>query len=1029
MKFKIPQNSCCRYVALFASLATPALAGAEIINGKIVDSGGEPMIAATIMIQGTNIGTTSDLDGLFTIDAQPGQKLLIRSVGYKDLLIPVGKEKNLNLTMKEDATVLEEAVVVGYAVQKKVNLTGSVSALSSKDIEGIPVANTSTLLQGRLPGLVLTSNGGQAGNDSPEIRIRGVGTFGNNNPMLLIDGVECPLSQLQELPSADIENVSILKDAASAAIYGVRAANGVILITTKSGKGEGSVKVSYQGSYTLQKANILPSYVDSYNWALMRNESMAFANRPATYNEEALQKFRDGSDPDHYANTDWLGSVLRTAPMWQHHLGVSGANGDTNYMASLTYSNQDGIMKQTGVERIGFRLSLNTKYKRFSFGANAFGTKSEITSPSANVNGEGGVMRWVSWFTRPTVPLMYSNGHYGYVDGAYTGQTGLTAESVKNPLESMTFGHRENNKWFFTGKTYAALDIIDGLKYQINLAYNFNLDASKAYNPTGGARYNAEGIELKPGAVVNSLSDYWYRNATWTIENLLTYNKDFGPNSINILAGQSAIGSKYNTTTAGIQGFPTDNIYELSGGTVNPSASGSSEEYRLQSFFGRVNYTYDSRYLFEFNIRHDGSSRMPKSNRYATFPSVSVGWVFTNEDFFGKLNLGSIFNMGKIRASWGKLGNQEIGNYPYATTLGANGNYIFDETSGAAISPGMIQTSVPNDKIKWETTESWNLGLDLGFFNNRLTSTFDWFDKNTSDILMRLAMPGIFLGTLSAPVQNVGSVRNVGFEWSVNYNGNINDFNYVAGFSISHVKNSIKEMGGLEETISGATINRLGNPIGSYYALKAIGLYRTEQDVQNRKGKDGKVITQYGQIPAPGDIMYEDTDGSGDVSDTDRKIIGNPFPEMSYGLNLGANWKNFDLSVFFQGVSGLERYCWETTSDIRGNLTSRFLDRWTPENPNGSMPRLGNTANDKYSSFWLEDASYMRLKNLEFGYTFRQPVLAKAGISSVRLYFAGGNLWTITHLKNWDPEKSSGDVRQDVHPGTRTYSFGINVQF
>lgn len=1029
MKLNLLRNSSCRIVALLALASIPTLTHAEIFKGIITDPSGEPMIAASVMVQGTKTGTTTDLDGLFSIEAQPGQKLIIRSIGYKELAVTVGKETNLKLTMKEDATTLDEAVVVGYAVQKKVNLTGSVSAISSKDIEGIPVANTATLLQGRLPGLVLTSNGSQAGNDSPEIRIRGVGTFGNNNPMLLIDGVEAPLSQLQEIPSADIENVSILKDAASAAIYGVRAANGVILITTKNGKGEGRVKVTYQGSYTIQKANILPDYVDSYNWALIRNEAMSFASRPATYDANALAKLRDGSDPDHYANTDWLGSVLRTAPMWQHHMGVSGGNGDTNYMASLSYADQDGIMQQTGVKRTGFRLSLNTKYKRFSFGANAFGSKSDITAPSANVNGEGGVMRWVSWFTRPTVPAIYSNGHYGYVDGSYTAETGLNPESVKNPLESMTFGYRDNTKWFFTGKTFAALDLFDGLKYQINMAYNFNLNASKAYSPTGGARYNAEGEELKPGATVNSLSDYWYRNATWTLENLLTYNKDFGPNSINVLAGHSAIGSRYNTTTAGIQGFPTDNIYELNGGTVNPSATGSSEEYRLQSFFGRINYTFDSRYLLEFNIRRDGSSRMPKGNRYATFPSISAGWVFTNENFFGKLNLGSLMNMGKIRASWGRLGNQEIGNYPYATTLAANGNYIFDETSGGAISPGMVQTSIPNDKIKWETTESWNLGLDLGFFNNRLTSTFDYFDKNTSDILMRLAMPGIFLGTLPAPVQNVGSVRNVGFEWSINYNGNINDFNYVAGLSISRVKNSIKEMGGLEETISGATINRIGNPIGAYYALKANGIYRSQEEVMNRKDKDGNVVKQYGQIPAPGDIIYEDTDGSGDVNDTDRQIIGNPFPEMSYGLNLGASWKNFDFSMFWQGVSGLERYCWETTSDIRGNLTTRFLDRWTPQNPNASMPRIGNTANDKYSSFWLEDASYLRLKNLELGYTFRQPVLNKAGISSVRAYFAGANLWTVTHLKNWDPEKSSGDARQDVHPGTKTFSFGINVQF
>ena len=983
------------------------------VTGKVYDVSGEPIIGASVVIQGTTQGTITDMDGAFQLKAQPSQTLVVSFLGYKDVILPIGNKNNFKVTLEEDSKKLDEVVVVGYATQKKVNLTGSVASVSSKDIQDIPVANTATLLQGRLPGLVLTQNGAQAGNDNPEIRIRGIGTFGNNNPMVLIDGVEGSLSQISEIPSADIDNISVLKDAASAAIYGVRAANGVILITTKRGQASSRVKVSYSGSYTLQTPGIVPDYVDSYNWALMKNEV-----NPDTFSPEALQKLKDGSDPDHYANTNWLDAVLRNASMHQHHLSVSGGSENTHFMASVAYSNQDGIMVKTGVERFSFRSNLDTRYKRFTFGLNLSGNKNNVTAPAVAPSGEGGIMRFVSWFTRPTVPVMYSNGHYGYVDGS-----SMSAEMVKNPVELMSLGHRSNEYWRFNGKAFAGIELWEGLKFQTSLAYAFDLNATKSYTPKSPARYDADGNIVKAAGETNKEEDYWYRNATWTNENLLTYNKQFDKHNINVLLGHSVIGSRFYKTTASIQGFPTENIYELKGGTINPGATGESEEYKLQSFFGRVNYSYDDRYLFEFNIRHDGSSRMPKANRYATFPSLSAGWVFSNEGFMKDYRN---FSLGKLRLSWGKLGNQEIGNYAYAATLGASGNYFFDQ--GADKQAGMVQTSVPNENIKWETTRSVNIALDLGFFNNRIQTTFEWFDKKTSDILMQLAMPGIFLGSLSAPYQNVGAVRNRGWEWTVNYSDSRGDWAWNAGFNLSRVKNEILEMGELEEKIDGNIINRIGNPIGAYFGYKAIGIYRTEADLQRTNSK-GEVIKQNGVAPKLGDIMYADLDDNGNITPEDRDIIGNPFPKYSYSFNLGASWKNFDLSTFWQGVGGIYRYSWETSTDIRGNLTSRWVNRYSADNINAPMPALGNTMNDSYSSFWLEKSDYLRLKNLEFGYTFRQAELAKVGISSIRVYFAGSNLLTFTPLKNWDPEKSSGDTRNDVHPNMRTYSFGLNIQF
>lgn len=907
--------------------------------------------------------------------------------------------------------MLEETVVVGYGVQKKANLTGSVSALTSKDIEGVPVANTATLLQGRMTGVNITSSGAQAGEDSPEIRVRGVGTFGNSNPMVLIDGVEGTLSQLSDISPADIENISVLKDAASAAIYGVRAANGVILITTKKGQA-GSVKVNYGGSYSIQSATVLPNYLNSYDWAIMRNEV-----NPGSYSEDALNKLRTGSDPDHYANTDWMDAIMQTGHMQQHSLSVSGGSENTQFMTSINFSDQKGIMKETGVRKLGFRSNVNSKYKRFSFGLNVSGNYNDVTAPGKSVGGDDSVMRQISWFARPTVPIRYQNGHYGYVDGSIT-----DAEMFKNPVESLYLGHNENNAWRFNGKATIGIDIYDGLKFQTSYAYTYYNKATKSYMPNGeDARYDSAGKLLKIATANNQLTDYNLRETTWTNENLLTYNKRFGLHTVSALLGHSIIGYDTENITASKQGFATNDIYELDGGTKNPNTSGNAGAYRLQSFFGRIQYDYDNKYLFEFNVRRDGSSRMPKSHRYATFPSVSLGWVFTSEKFMEKQ---SKWLYGKLRFSWGKLGNQEIGNYPYTITYSAKGNYYFDESGTPQA--GLVQQSVSNEDIKWETTRNVNVGLDLGFFNNKVMTSFEWFDRKTSDILMQLSMPGMFLGNLSAPYQNVGEVQNRGWEWNVNYNDRSGDWSWYAGFNITHVNNKILYMGGLEERINGSEINRVGEPIGSYYALKAVGIYRTEADL-NRTNSKGEKITQNGQQPKLGDIMYQDTNDDGDISPADRVIIGNPFPKYSFGINLGGSWKNFDLSTLWQGVTGIYRYNWESTSDWKGNRTDRFLDRWSDTNPNGSMPALGRNVNDSYSSFWLTKSDYLRLKNLEVGYTFNQ--LAKWGVSKIRIYFAATNLLTLTSLDNFDPEKSSGDARNDIHPNMKSVSFGVNINF
>ena len=978
------------------------------ITGTVKDKQGEVIIGANVMQKGTTNGVITGMDGDFTLQVSSNATIVVSFIGYKSQEIAVNGRSSIQVILSDDSELLDEVVVVGYGVQKKANLTGSVASVSSKDLENIPVANATNLLQGRLPGVTLTSNGGQAGGDTPQIRVRGIGTLSDNNdPMVLIDGVESSIADFAQIAASDIDNVSVLKDAASASIYGVRAANGVILVTTKRGA-EMKPTINYSGSYTIQQASILPDYVDGYNWALMYNE----ANNREHYTADMLQKIKDGSDPDHFANTDWVDAIFRTAPMSQHNLSVSGGSKNVHYMISTGYLNQEGILEGTAYERFNFRSNVDAKVGIFKFGLNLSGSKSNKKEPKSSISND--IMFALTWFTRPTVPLYYSNGEYGCVDGSPTSHT-----VFKNPMELIKTGRKKNNHYRFDGNVFAEVDILKGLKFRSSLAYKFYMNDISTYSPRS-TRYDSEGNVLS-NDTSNSLSEYHWISQDYTNENILTYNTKIGVHEIGVLLGHSIQEHHQKSINGYKEGFATDNLYELDAATKNDNVSGSASEYALQSFFGRVNYNYDGRYLVEFNVRHDGSSRMPKSHRYATFPSISGAWILTNEKFMQDVEPLSYL---KLRASWGKLGNQEIGNYAYVPTMAAYYNYYFGDEKVI----GLAENMVANDKIKWETTVITDLGFDAAFWKGRINVSFDYFNKMTSDILLRLSMPSTYLGTLGAPYQNSAKVRNRGWEMSANYNDHKGDWYWNAGFSISKVKNEIVDNKGID-AIGNNTINREGYAIGSYYGLKALGIYQTEADLKYANS-EGKLVTVNGKAPSLGDVMYEDLNDDGNINSDDRQIIGNPFPELTYSFNFGVSWKNFDLNTFWQGVSGIYRYNWEqATISNGGNLTTRWLDRWSPENPDGSMPRMGNSYNETYSSFWLDKADYLRLKNIELGYTFPKGMLSKAGVQNLRIYIQGTNLLTFTPLENFDPEKSSGDARGHVHPNTKSFSFGVNVKF
>ena len=956
---------------------------AVTVKGSVKDAAGEAIIGASVVVEGTTNGLITDVDGHFSIQASVGQNLVISYIGYETQVMKIARaNQQINVVLKESSELIDEVVVVAYGTQKKANLTGAVSSVKVNDIKDIPVSNTSSLLQGRMSGVTVSSFSAQPGAEGDvEIRIRGINTFGDSNPMVLIDGVE---GSLNSVSPNDIENISVLKDAASASIYGVRAANGVVLVTTKRGHTDKKT-LSYSGSYGVQKATVLPTYINSWDWATLYNEqNEAMGDVTTNFTPEMIQQMKDGSNPDLFANTRWSDKIFRSAPIQTHHLSMSGGNATSHYMGSVGYMGQDGIMEGTSTDRFNFRLNADSKFiDIITLGLNVSGNHEEVEEPTI---GTYYVFEQMKWHSRPSVPYKYSNGDWGFVDG------NDKMQAIKNPAYATTITSKKKYSRF-DGKAFLEIEPIKNLSIKTSFAYQYNqwnsIAAEPAYipldsygNPVGGSGKNY-------------LTDAYYSETQWINENLITYHFDVSGHAFNFLLGQSNQYNNFRSTTATGEDLPSDNISVLNG-ALSTSAKGDAAEAALRSFFGRVNYNYKDRYLLEFNLRRDESSRIPKKNRVGYFPSVSVGWNIAQEAFMEKY---SFISQLKLRASWGELGNQEIGYYPFAQYIGLGNNYVWgdNKTQGVAIS------SLANPDIKWETTATTDVGIDAAFLNNKITLTADYFYKKTSDILLQLPIPGI-VGISTEPYVNAASVKNEGWEFALGYNDQWGDWTFGANVNFSKVNNS-------------------------YYGYVADGLYRTQEDVDeaNEKNSVG------GGALKLGDIRYKDISGpegkpDGVVDTNDRTVIGNPFPDFTYGFGLNAAYKGFDFSAFFQGVAGVDRVVMDYPT-ISGNVTTVFLDRYSESaNPNGNFPRLGNgDYNSQPSSFWLKDASYLRLKNIELGYSFKQEWIRKAKLERLRIYVSAQNILTITGIDDYDPEKYGTDTRGHAYPNAKTFSVGLNI--
>lgn len=969
------------------------------IKGKVTEqNGGGPVPGASVQIKGAQSGTSTDVNGNYSVAAKIGDVLVFRSVGYEEQEIPVVKQTMINVSFSNSTQGLDEVVVVGFGTQKKVNLTGAVSSISSKDLTARPVGQASAALQGLAPGVTVTQSTGQPGADVGTIRIRGIGTLLDASPLVLIDGIE---GSLNALDPVIIDNISVLKDAASASIYGSRAANGVILVTTKRAKNN-QLSVSYNAYAGFQDPTNLPKMVDAIDHMVLTNLAYTNTGKAQLYSDALIQAYRDNpGNTDLYPNTDWQKEVLTGSGFMQNHsVTINGGGDKIRFLTSAGYFDQKGIIETSEYKRFTLRNNADVRFSdKLSLKVDLQLLAAQTLEPGA---GTAAVFHWMNRIPANQA-FRYSNGNWG--EGwngtnpvAFTTEAGGFQKNSSPSAQLNASLNYQPYKWLRAEITAAP-------RYAQSEDNNFNR-AIVTYNATGGVAYTAPALST----LSRSLSHSFYNNYRATV----TADQTFGGHTLKVLIGASREDYSNSAFSASRDTFVLPDYPVLStGSAANQQNAGSAAEWALQSAFGRINYDYKQKYLLEINGRYDGSSRFAEGHKYGIFPSFSAGWRISQEDFMASLK--PVINDLKIRASWGELGNQNVGNYPFTSSI-VSGSY----TIGKQIVNVAALNTMANGEISWETTAVTNVGLDFTILKN-LSFTGDYYSRRSRDILYTLDIP-LTVG-LAAPVQNVGVVTNKGYELALAYRNNIKDFKYDVSVNFSDVINKVVDLRGVNRT--GLTVSREGSAINSIYGLEAEGLFQSDAEAKAH-------ATQFGVTKA-GDIKYKDQNGDGIINDADNVIIGSTIPRYTYSANFNASYKGFSISAFFQGVGKADGFLYQQgimPFFNGGTIQEPNKDNWRPDNTGAAFPRLafGEVNNEKVSSFWLKDASYLRLKNLQIGYTLPARFSSKLSVSSVRFYVNGQNLFTKDNFwSGYDPEAPVG--RGDAYPQVKTYTVGLDVNF
>lgn len=1022
MKYKLSFNNLPYWrflMMVIVSFYTSISIAQTLVKGNIKDVSGEPLIGVSIKEKGTSNGTVSDLDGNFAITTSKSNFLQVSYIGYISQEIKAENGKTLQIVLQENSEILEDVVVVGYGTQKKVNLTGSVSAVTAKELANKPVTSTAQALAGLAPGLSVLQNSGRPGAGA-SVKIRGTGTFSSAGtaPLVLIDGLS---GNLDDVDPNDIQNISFLKDAASASIYGNRAANGVILIETKKGA-SGKTTITYNNSFGWQSPTELPDFLPSWEYVTYYNMAMKNMGKQEAYTAEQIQKYRDGSDPDNYPNVNHLKWLLESGSGFQHqhNLSIQGGNNNLSYNLSVGYRNQEGMTANTNNERLTALFSMKSELSKclhLNLNINAYNNK--YNAPNGEPQSIDGM---IGYAVREGAIYAgrKSDGSFGYQDN-YSPEAWLNSESfVKNISRNVS------------ASTQLTWDTpIKGLSIIGKAGVTYWTKYDKAYR--------AETYFDANKTIGPSTLSIWTANTYTTFEALATYEKQIKKHYFKLLAGTSVEQSSNKGLEGSRNTFPNNYLYELGSGDGSTASNNSSlEEYALQSFFGRVNYSFNDRYLLEANLRYDGSSRFAKGHRWGLFPSVSAGWRITEEDFWKQSSLAETVDNLKLRVSYGVLGNQNIGLYPYQQTYSLGYNYPIGNP--AALQSGAYMASYNNQDITWEKTAITDVGIDFSLWKGRFSGSVDYFYKYTSDILAPVEVTSI-MGR-SVGLSNVGAVSNKGIEVNLTYNGKIGkDFIFSVSPNFTWIKNAVEKLAnGAKEEINNGRI--VGQPIGIIYGYKTDGLFVDQAEIDKAPeqlvGKSGI---------KPGYVKYQDISGPNGVPDGqvdaqyDRTVLGSTTPKFYYGLNLTAAYKGFDFSALFQGLGGHKRLIgsYMAYAFYNGGQIQRWQAEkcWTEENPNkwAEYPRLEtlnmNNTNLQTSDYWVRDASYLRLKNVQIGYTLPKELVSKVGLQNIHIYVSGQNLLNINKFyKGWDPENEigTGDA-PSYYPINKIYSFGLNIKF
>lgn len=967
------------------------------INGKVVDPSGEPIIGANVVVKGTTNGTITDIDGNFTLNVPAECTLQVSYIGYNTQEIKVtSSTTNINIKLVEDTETLEEVVVVGYGTQKKGSVATSITTVKSEQLQNRPVQTVGEALQGTVPGLNVTSSA--APGSSPSLQLRGYSSLnGGGSPLVLVDGVPADFNFLNP---EDIESVSVLKDAASAAIYGSRAANGVLLITTKRGK-QGEPTFRYNGSFGVNTPSSMPKSLSSAQYARIKNEAEANMGRTPIYSDEDIQKYEDGSDPNRYPNTDWLDIALNNSFTTRHAVEASGGTEIVKYLLSGSIDHQTGVFPQTQQDVFNIRSSTDIKLnKKLKLGADI---RYQLRDLDELLNMEDMYKQLLG--SDPTMVAYYTDGSYGYNSGFFP-----------NPLVSIYEGGQSFTKRHeISGMFKLEYDIIDGLKFTgiANVKYTFKNNEKQTHKLKYKDYFTQEIIEKGE----NAFSDRRDYNSYYNLQALLNYKKSFGSHNLDILGGYQQESEQSDWLYGSRSGYPTDIIWELNPGPKdNWSNDGNGEHWALASFIGRINYDYDNKYILSMSMRSDASSRFTKENRWATFPSVALAWRMSQESFMESTK-GFLDDL-KLRASWGQTGIATgLGLYPSYTTIGMDGiviNNQYKQTSGLK--------SIGNTELGWERSEMLNFGIDATLFSNRLNLTAEYYIKKTKDILLDMPVP-LEYGFGKQKV-NIGEMQNKGWELTIGWRDNISDFNYDLSFNLSDNKNEVIDLAGTGPWKGSTTYTDEGLPFNSLYGYESMGLFQSDEEVKNAPFQNSNTKA--------GDVRYKDINGDNKIDANDRVILGDPYAHYLFGLKIGMEYKGFDLSMFFQGIGSKDRII--TDNLVRpfkdSNIFEHQLDYWSPSNPDAKYPRILNKEdgehNYQYSDFWKFNAGYLRMKNLSIGYNFPAKWIDNIGLERLRLYFSANNLFTISDfVPGLDPESSSSVA----YPFAKTYSFGINVQF